>query len=281
MIIDFHTHIFPDDVCEGREKFFSDDNFRILYESEKSRLIGYSALLEYMDKNCIDYSAAMSFPWEDMETGRLHNDYMAMSARSSSGRIISFGIPHPDSDIEKSVVDMKENGIFGVGEIAFYGEGLTEKNYRYLDSVLGACELHSMPVCIHVNEPVGHKYAGKYEPSLGSIYSLIEKHPEAKILLSHWGGGMFVYELMPEVRKVLGNVFYDTAASPYLYDSGIYRTAAEIAGKKILFGSDYPLLGLKRYEPVIRKELSHAEDIERIMGKNSEKFLKLSGHAIK
>jgi len=42
---------------------------------------------------------------------------------------------------------------------------------------------------------------------------------------------------------VLANVWFDTAASPYLYRSDIYRLAAELAGEeKVLFGTDYPLL---------------------------------------
>ena len=53
---------------------------------------------------------------------------------------------------------------------------------------------------------------------------------------------------MPEIQKISENVFYDTAASPFLYDYRIYEVALKIIGEdRILFGSDYPLLPPRRY----------------------------------
>ena len=46
-----------------------------------------------------------------------------------------------------------------------------------------------------------------------------------------------------EVKGVLQNVWFDTAASPFLYQPEMYRVAGEAVGfDKILFGSDFPLL---------------------------------------
>jgi len=55
---------------------------------------------------------------------------------------------------------------------------------------------------------------------------------------------MLFYELMPKVRKTMRNVWYDTAASPLLFPTDdIFRVALEcIDHRKILFGTDYPLL---------------------------------------
>ena len=44
------------------------------------------------------------------------------------------------------------------------------------------------------------------------------------------------------------NVFFDTAASPFLYDPRSYRTAIATAGvDKILLGTDFPLIKPDRY----------------------------------
>ena len=44
------------------------------------------------------------------------------------------------------------------------------------------------------------------------------------------------------MRQDLQNVYYDTAASPLLYDQRVYRAVADCVGaERILFGSDYPL----------------------------------------
>jgi hypothetical protein len=53
---------------------------------------------------------------------------------------------------------------------------------------------------------------------------------------------------MPEVAKSMTNVYYDTAASPFLYSKKIYAIASEMVGVgKILFGTDFPLLLPGRY----------------------------------
>ncbi|MCX5909724.1 MAG: amidohydrolase family protein, partial [Deltaproteobacteria bacterium] len=105
-----------------------------------------------------------------------------------------------------------------------------------------------VPCLFHANEPVGHDYPGKSRGDLHSIYRLLQKLPENRIILAHWGGGFFFYELMPEVGRAARNVFYDTAASPYLYEPRIYNLALKIIGKeRILFGSDFPLLSPPRY----------------------------------
>ena len=49
-------------------------------------------------------------------------------------------------------------------------------------------------------------------------------------MISLMGGGLFLYELMPEVRASLTYAFYDTAAVPLLYDPFIYRAAVSVVG---------------------------------------------------
>jgi hypothetical protein len=69
------------------------------------------------------------------------------------------------------------------------------------------------------------------------------RFPDAKIVCAHWGGGLPFYALMPEVTESLRNVYFDTAASPFLYTPDVFSTVADLVGiDKILLGSDYPLL---------------------------------------
>ena len=58
-----------------------------------------------------------------------------------------------------------------------------------------------------------------------------------------------MYELLKkETKQILSRVAYDTAASPFLYDPSIYAIAVQIVGaRRILFGSDYPLIAPDRY----------------------------------
>lgn len=275
-IIDFHTHIFPPKIIKSRELFLDDPGFRLLYSSMKALLIDYSGLADYVEKNNLNGAAVMSFPWQEEKPCLLHNEYLA-SISGYTG-IYPFGmIPFKGrKKVTDYVKEIKNSGLYGVGEIAFYNEGMCEANIEFLRKVLDSCAEHSMPLCLHVNEPVGHVYPGKFEPSLGKVYSLLKQVPEAVVILSHWGGGLLFYELMPEVHEDLKNVYYDTAATPYIYNSAIYGIAEKITGcDKIIFGSDYPLLGIDRYRKFLEEEVSSIPDRKKIMSGNAARVLKI------
>jgi predicted TIM-barrel fold metal-dependent hydrolase len=78
---------------------------------------------------------------------------------------------------------------------------------------------------------------------------LSKAYPENRIILAHWGGGLLLYALMKkEVKTVLQNVWFDTAASPYLYRSEMYRVAGEVVGfDKILLAAITRFLKPQRY----------------------------------
>jgi predicted TIM-barrel fold metal-dependent hydrolase len=141
------------------------------------------------------------------------------------------------------------------------------------------CRGKGIPALIHTNEPVGHNYPGKTPNTLIEIYNLIKKFPDNKIVLAHWGGGIFFFNLLQkEVKESLKNVYFDTAASPFLYDPQIYRQAKEIIGAdKILFGSDFPLLKPSRYFTELGQTGLEKKDIEKICGINAGKLLEISG----
>jgi hypothetical protein len=134
-----------------------------------------------------------------------------------------------------------------------------------------------MPVLIHTNEPVGHTYPGKTPNTLIQIYNLIKAFPEDKIVLAHWGGGIFFFNLLKkEVKERMKNVYFDTAASPFLYDLQIYRQAKDIIGAdKILFGSDFPLLKPERYFKEIKSAGLDNDDVQKILGMNALTLLNL------
>ena len=95
-------------------------------------------------------------------------------------------------------------------------------------------------------------------------------------MLAHWGGGLPFYELMPEVAKGMANVYYDTAASPYLYSKRIYAIASEIVGvKKILFGTDFPLLSPRKYFQELEDSGLSKDDQRKILGLNLSGLLAL------
>ena len=102
---------------------------------------------------------------------------------------------------------------------------------------------HQLILLTHASEPVGHIYPGKGSVTPDMLYPFITNFPDLPVVCAHWGGGLPFYALMPEVKEALKNVYFDTAASPFLYRPGIYSQVSQLVGaERILFGTDYPLL---------------------------------------
>lgn len=279
MRIDFHTHVFPPFFGDNRNRFFArEPAFKALYDSPKSRLIVTEDLLKSMDEEGVDKSVIFGFPWDEADHFRRHNDYIIESVRRYPERVVGFCCFSPLSprSAEEAQRCLGE-GLAGVGELALYQSGLTADVLERLDALMGLCAGLDVPVLFHANEPVGHAYPGKTPMELSEIYGLIKRYPSNRIVLAHWGGGLFFYALMKkEVRDALHNVWFDTAASPYLYTPEVYQVAAGIVGPdKILFGSDYPLLSPKRYFQEMNAAGISGEAIRKISGENAARLLRL------
>ncbi len=277
MIIDFHTHIFPRDIRENREKRFpAEPAFKLLYQSAKSRLIGAADLIDAMDKNRVDQSVVFGFPWKNSAVFKPHNDYIMEMVQKYPDRLIGFGCFEPCGKDAVSEADRCITaGVSGIGELAFYHNGIDESALDRLAPIMELCAGGDLPVLIHTNEPVGHDYHGKTPITMAQIYRLIKRFPGNKIVLAHWGGGIFFFGLLKkEVKESFKNVYFDTAASPYLYDSKIYQIAGNIIGvDKILFGSDYPLLPPPRYFSEMAQAGLTKIQLGKISGENARQLL--------
>ncbi|MFO7987373.1 MAG: amidohydrolase family protein [Desulfatiglandaceae bacterium] len=279
MIIDFHTHVFPAFFRNDRSAaILHDPAFKILYASPQAKLAGVQALIRHMDQAGVQRSVIFGFPWEDPDYFKRHNDYILESVNRYPDRLSGFCTFAPVSPSGPTEVERcLRQGLSGVGELAVYGSDLSRKVIEILGDVMVLCREADVPFLLHVNEPVGHHYPGKTPNTLRQVYDFVKAFPENRIVLAHWGGGLLFYALMKrEVKAVLRQVWFDTAASPYLYTPDIYRVAGEIVGfEKILFGSDYPLLTPERYFKEMVEAGLTEENRVRIKGQNAAQLLDL------
>jgi len=282
MIIDFHTHIFPQKIRENRERyFFGEAGFSTLYRLPKSRLIGARELVALMDEEGIDKAVVFGFPWKNPKTLSEHNDYIAGAMERFPGRLIGFCCLDPFSGQAAAEARRCLAGNFGgVGELAFYQEGFNEPSLHGLEPVMEICRQADVPVLLHTNKPIGHHYPGKMPMTFPQLYALIRRFPENKIVLAHWGGGIFFFHLVKkEIKESLRNVYFDTAASPFLYDARVYRIAVQIVGpEKILFGSDYPLISPSRYIKEMTAAGLSSEETRLILGQTAARLLNIPDH---
>lgn len=279
MIIDFHTHTFPREIRENREKYFpSEPAFQLLYDSPNSKLVSADEIVNTMDEQGVDMSVVFGFPWRDPDTFKRNNEYVMEAVARYPTRLTGLACFDPlHEEAAAETLRCLDGGLAGIGELAFYQSGIDEASVTKMRPIMDICRERDAPVMIHTNEPVGHIYPGKTPNTLAQIYGLIKAYPENKIVLAHWGAGIFFFNLLKkEVKESLKNVYVDTAASPFLYDPEIYAYAKNLAGlDKILFGTDFPLLKPARYFKEIEQSGLSKEDIACICGTNAQRLLKL------
>ena len=279
-VIDFHTHIFPPEITANREVYLErDDWFRQLYADPRARMAGADELIASMDACGVDQSVTFGFAWADQGLCREANDYVLDSVSRWPERLLGFAQVNPaakgaTAELERCM----QQGLCGLGELMPDGQGYTLEDPS-LENVVQQMAFWERPVLIHAGEPVGHSYPGKSASTLQSFYELALRYPRAMLVAAHWGGGLLFYELMPEVRQALRNVYYDTAASLYLYDDHIFALAARIVPHKILFATDYPLIGQGLFLHRVRGSGLSEEALQATLGGNAALLLQIQSTA--
>jgi len=273
-VIDFHTHIFPPDIIAQREPYLRrDDWFRRLYADPRASMVTADDLIASMDRSGVDAAVTFGFAWADQGLCRAVNDYLLEAVSRWPDRLFGFAIVNPAAEgAAQELERCLQKGLRGLGELMPDGQGYALDDPR-LDDVVRLATRRKRPVLIHAGEPVGHTYPGKSKSTLQGFYGLALRHPEAVLVAAHWGGGLLFYELMPEVRQVLKNVFYDTAASLYLYDEAIFSLAARIVPEKVLFGTDYPLIDQERFLSCVRRSGLTLSAQQSMLGGNAARVL--------
>jgi len=274
-VIDCHTHIMPPDLIAARERLCRDEAwFGRLYAEPRARLAPAEDLLAAMDAAGVAAAVTFGFAFRDAGLCRACNDYVLEAARGAPGRLIPFAVVNPAAPCTACAEARRclEAGAFGLGELMPDGQGFALAD-PILDELLALARGYGAPVMLHVNERLGHDYAGKGSQGPEEAYRLALRHPESALIYAHWGGGLPFYELMPEVRAALRNVYYDTAASPYLYDDAVHRHVMDWAPTKVLFGSDYPLIAPARHLRRLRRAGLDATCLEALLGGNARALL--------
>jgi len=277
MIIDFHTHVFSPQIKKKRNKYIdSDPCFAILYSDSKAKLTTADELIVSMDEAGIDISVILNIGWTTHDLCVETNDYILESITRYPNRLIGFCAVQPRShdaaiaEIERCV----KWGIKGIGELRPDTQLFDIMDEMAMKPFVDVLRKHKLILLIHASEPVGHSYPGKGAITPDILYPFIADFPDLTIVCAHWGGGLPFYALMPEVEKAMNNVFFDTAASPFLYHPQVYTQVAQlVGGDKILFGSDYPLLTQSRVLNELRS-LDMPEEIKKlILSDNAQKLL--------
>jgi predicted TIM-barrel fold metal-dependent hydrolase len=278
LIIDFHAHITAPEIIKQRDEYLVRDAwFRDLYANPKARLSSTEDLIAAMDRASVQQAVVFGFGWRSMDLCRQDNDYVIEAVDRYPERLIGFAIVNPGSGIEavREIERCARAGLRGVGELMPDGQGYRIDDEKTMAPIVEVVTEHDMILLTHCSEPVGHLYPGKGTVTPDEVIRFARLFPEATLVCAHWGGGTIFYELMPEVSRVMRNVYYDTAASLYLYQDDIFSLAARWAPGKVLFATDYPLITQERFIRRLCAARMPTATQRRILGGNAWRVLKL------
>ena len=270
---------------KNRERYIRRDRtFAALYANPKARMATAENLIAAMDEDGVDVAVAMGIGWTDYDIAREANDYIIDASQRNQGRIVGFASVNPAWGPAENGCDLAareaercaDAGLRGIGELHPDTQAFDLGDLDTMASLMSVIEERGIILTTHSSEPVGHIYAGKGSVTPDILMRFIGNFPDATIVCAHWGGGLPFYALMPEVGAALRNVYFDSAASPFLYTPQIYSTVSSLVGvDKALFGSDYSLLRPRRLLAEITASGLTAEEREAVQGGNAARLLGL------
>ncbi len=244
MIIDAHTHRYPEEVIKNPEKFAKirgEQNWlNMVAPRDRPSLQGWAdrkKMLDDMDHAGVDRCVLLGWYWENYQTCLEANNWHLNWLKQDPDRFIAFLSVKPEiPKLTDYLKKANDDGFQGIGESHPWAQGFSMRNKQWMEAMEFCCET-GWPVNFHVTDPSGRNYPGKTLTPFDDFLWLASELPDLKIVLAHAGALLALDYPTPQ------NIFYDLAACPLLYDQKIYQQLIDCAGsKKILWGTDYPLL---------------------------------------
>ncbi|HYP16944.1 MAG TPA: amidohydrolase family protein [Opitutus sp.] len=249
-IIDAHVHLYPSEVDADPAAWAAvqgEKHWALLCTRRRrdgrpvQSLPTVDGLLRAMDEAGVARAVLLGWYWENPATCIWQNRFYAACVRVHPDRFSAFATVHPRAGKAAALEEIwraKGEGLVGIGELSPHSQGYGIDDPVFGEVLARAAELQ-MPVNLHVTDPQSRRYPGWVETPADDFVRLAERYPETNFVLAHWGGMLALNDARLRMRE---NIFYDTAASPLLYDAGVWQRALPALGaERVLFGSDFPL----------------------------------------
>jgi predicted TIM-barrel fold metal-dependent hydrolase len=270
MVIDFHTHIFPDKIAERTIQVL-EGNILKVRKKPGHAVIGAKLddLKASMKKNSIDVSVVLPIATSPRQTPSINRFAAEINGR---GGIYSFGSLHPSQDDWETVLEgIKAAGLKGIKLHPEYQQ-------FYIDSpesirILKKCEELGLYTVLHAGHDIGIEPPVHCSPE--TLSHVLEYVRGDKIIAGHLGG----WEDWDNVEKYLVGtpVMFDTAFTVFFIASEqLLRIIKNHGSDKILFATDSPWEDQGRSAEFVKALPLDKDDKDNILFKNAKKILNLS-----
>lgn len=269
MIIDFHTHVFPDKIAERTIKILEENSNGKAFTD--GTLKGLVSAMERADADVSVCLPVLTKPSQFESVARFAMEINENFAGKKT-RLISFGGMHPlCEDIKGKMRFLKDNGFKGVKIHPDYQETFIDDD-GYIEILKAAKDL-DMIVITHAGVDDG--YVGKpvrCPPALAK--KVIGKVGHDKFVLAHYGG----HKQWEEVYKLLAgeNVYFDTAFTLHEISEELFKKILFKHGdEKVLFATDCPWRDICADVSILKSYKLNKDTEDKIFYKNALKLLNM------
>lgn len=267
MVIDFHTHVFPDKIASKT----------VDYLAGKADIPPFSdgtveGLMRRMEES--NTSVAVNLPVLTKPSQFEGTNRFALQLNQAFSdnkrKIISFAGIHPACEnIEEKMLWIAKNGFKGVKIHPDYQE--TFINDEGYIKILQCAKDYDLTVVTHSG--VDAAYRGEdihCSPEL--VLRVLDKVPHEKFVLAHYGAN----EMLGDVFDMLcgQNIYFDTAyVLRFIEKEQFIKIMEKHGADRILFASDSPWSSIKNDIEIIKSFSLGNKNEEKIFSENAKKLL--------
>ncbi len=260
IIIDFHTHCFPDKISARAVAALAER------ANTPPRLDGtVGDIRRSMKRVGVDASVVLSIATKPEQTENINN----WSAQIQGNGIVAFGSIHPlYENWENELKRLRVLGLKGLKFHPDYQQFFVDDQNMY--PIYEEIARLGLIMVFHCGVDIGLPSPYHCEPE--RLIKVIREFPKAKIVAAHMGG----YACWDDVEKYLvgENVYLDTAYSLEKMDTNqLLRMVKNHDYRKILFATDSPWCDQEEEIDKLKRLYLDSDKYNAIIGNNAENLL--------
>lgn len=269
MIIDFHTHIFPDKIAEKTISSLAKMSNTVPHTNGT-----VDGLCKNIEKAKIDVAIALPVLTRPEQFDSVLKFASEINQRFSSGeiKVLSFAGIHPKcEDIPAKIKQIANLGFKGVKIHPQYQDTYID-DLGYVE-ILEQAKLNDLIVVTHAGVDEGYKNAPVLCPPDRTV-KLIKKVNYSKFVLAHFGGNLQWNEVLETIAGK--DVYLDTSYMLKNISKDLFRKILFKHGEdKVLFGTDCPWRDIAEEVEMLKHLVSEINLQEKIFAINAKKLLNI------
>lgn len=290
MIVDIHTHTFPDTIATHAINTLK--NSSGMMPATDGTIDG---LIASMEEQGIDYSVILPIVTKPSQLETINRVAIETNEKYADNHIISFGSIHPDNTSYRQVCrQLAANGVKGIKLHPVF-QGIPFDDIRYMRIVEAAC-YYNLTILVH----------GGYDASFPGVKLVTHKEIEnvlrdvrpVNMIMAHmgaWGFWEEIAELLTSYKIMMDTSFALTVPTPTGNDTDVLTGAKKerldyrkltnemfckmvrLAGaQNVFFGSDSPWNRQDVSADAIRQTSLTDRECDLILGLNAKRLLKIN-----